>query len=129
MRHTYKIIWYISQNKFFIIISILSRLHFKLYIILYISISTISDYKVNGDSSSSSYRNNLRISTQSPTFQNPIILPPTNLNLGQWYNANIAPLSFWRARLTVQQSSQNYEMNLTFVGSSSPMGVNEKVRC
>ena len=90
---------------------------------------TFIDYIPSGDRSSSSHRNNLRISTQSPTFQKPIILPPTNLNLGQWYSANIAPLSFWRARLTVQQSSQNYEMNLTFVGNSSPMGINEKVRC
>ena len=94
-----------------------------------IQISTfiISDYVPSGDSSSSSFNNNLRVSTQSPTFQKPIILPPTNLNLGQWYTENIAPLSFWRARITVQQSSQTYEMNLTFVGSSSPMGINEKV--
>ena len=54
--------------------------------------------------------------------------PATNLILGQWYNANIEPLSFWRAQLTVQQSSQNFEMNLTFVGTSSGMGINEKVK-
>ena len=54
-------------------------------------------------------------------------IPATNLILGQWYNANIEPLSFWRAQLTVQQSSQNFEMNLTFVGTSSGMGINEKV--
>jgi hypothetical protein len=82
----------------------------------------ISDYVPSGESSSS-YRNNFRISTQSPMKN----IPTTNLILGQWYNANIEPLSFWRAQLTVQQSSQNFEMNLTFVGTSSGMGLNEKV--
>ena len=83
----------------------------------------ISDYVPSGQPSSS-HRNNLRISTQSPMKN----VPTTNLILGQWYNANIEPLSFWRAQLTVQQSSQNFEMNLTFVGTSSGMGINEKVK-
>ena len=55
------------------------------------------------------------------------MLPATVLIPGQWYNANIDPLSFWRARLIVEQSSQNYEMNLTFVGTTSEMGIGEKV--
>ena len=54
-------------------------------------------------------------------------MPATVLIPGQWYNANIDPLSFWRARLIVEQSSQNYEMNLTFVGTTSEMGIGEKV--
>ena len=54
-------------------------------------------------------------------------MPATVLIPGQWYNANIDPLSFWRARVIVEQSSQNYEMNLTFVGTTSEMGIGEKV--
>ena len=77
---------------------------------------------VPGAESSSSY-GNVRISTQSP-FKN---IPATVLIPGQWYSANIEPLSFWRARLTVHQSSQHYEMNLTFVGSTSGMATAEKV--
>ena len=55
------------------------------------------------------------------------MMPATVLIPGQWYNANIDPLSFWRAMLIVEQSSQNYEMNLTFVGTTSEMGIGEKV--
>ena len=84
-------------------------------------IHSITGYIPDGDSSSS--YSNVRISTQSP-FKN---TPATLLIPGQWYNANIDPLSFWRARLTVDQSSQNYEMNLTFVGSNSGIGIGEKV--
>ena len=84
--------------------------------------SFISDY-VSGGESPSSYKNN-RISTQQP-FRT--MMPATVLIPGQWYNANIDPLSFWRARLIVEQSSQNYEMNLTFVGTTSEMGIGEKV--
>ena len=84
-------------------------------------IQSITGYLPDGDSSSS--YSNVRISTQSP-FKN---TPATLLIPGQWYNANIDPLSFWRARLTVDQSSQNYEMNLTFVGSNSGIGIGEKV--